>query len=361
MRKSWKDVEYQMEKFGLSREEALLKIEEIKKNKPNPYSVNYQMSKFKLTENEAVAKINELKNKTATAKLTTDPHWQMQRFGLTYDEAVKKISDSYNKRGKKISKTKKDDPSTHFNTVEYWMGKGFNEKDAIKRKKEHIESMHNVFVSKIKNEPEFYKGRTPLEIEYWTNKGFTEVEAKQKVKERQKTFTLEKCIQKYGPEIGPNVWKDRHTNWSKKVEQKYKSGEFSRICKTIYSSIELDLIQNIVNRLNTNEKYYCSLNGQKQYFRFFSSVEKCFAYDFVIGKKIIEFNGDFWHCNPKIYEPTHYHPMIKKTAKEIWDAHQEKIELITGCGYDVLVVWESDYRKNPEEVIQSCIDFLKTI
>ena len=44
------------------------------------------------------------------------------------------------------------------------------------------------------------KGRNTNQIEYWIKKGFSEEEAKMKVAERQRTFTLEKCIEKYGKE-----------------------------------------------------------------------------------------------------------------------------------------------------------------
>lgn len=45
--------------------------------------------------------------------------------------------------------------------------------------------------------------------------------------------------------------------------------------------------------------------------------EKYF-YDFCYNKKIIEYNGDFWHANPKIYnESDVVHK--NKVAKDIWN------------------------------------------
>jgi hypothetical protein len=356
----WTNVEYQMERFGLSKEDAIKKIADIQKNKPkpNPYSIEYQMQKFGLSGDIAIEKINLLKSKTATAKLTTDPLWQMQRFGLTYEDAVDKIKKSYTARGEKFSSTIKDNPSVMFNTVEYWMSKGCSIQEAEDKRIAHIKKMQKVFQDKNRNNPELYKDRTTTQIGYWVKNGYTEIEAKEMQKERQRTFTLEKCIDKYGSDLGPEVWKERHIKWSKKIEEKYKNGEFTKICKTIYSSVELELIKSIVDQLEPSTTYYCALNGQKQYFRFFPEVQKCFAYDFVIDKKIIEFNGDYWHCNPSTYESTYFHKMIQKTAKEIWDAHTEKICLIEKCGYQVLVVWENDYRNNPEKVISDCVNFI---
>lgn len=69
-------------------------------------------------------------------------------------------------------------------------------------------------------------------------------------------------------------------------------------------------------------------------------------YDIYIPKLnlVIEFNGDYWHCNPKKYEPDYYHQIKKKTAKELWEYDKNKIDLVTGKGYNLEVVWESDYK-----------------
>lgn len=51
--------------------------------------------------------------------------------------------------------------------------------------------------------------RNTNQVKYWVNKGYSEDEAKQKVSERQRTFTLEKCIEKYGEEEGTRRYIDR--------------------------------------------------------------------------------------------------------------------------------------------------------
>jgi len=61
---------------------------------------------------------------------------------------------------------------------------------------------------------------------------------------------------------------------------------------------------------------------------------------------IIEYNGDYWHCNPKKYKPEYYHQVKKKTAKELWEYDKNKIDLIKGYGYNLEIVWESDLRED---------------
>jgi very-short-patch-repair endonuclease len=70
---------------------------------------------------------------------------------------------------------------------------------------------------------------------------------------------------------------------------------------------------------------------------------------------IIEYNGDYWHCNPKKYEPNFINKVKNKTAKEIWDYDKSKVDLILEKGYNLEIVWESDLKKNPD-IINKIID-----
>lgn len=56
----------------------------------------------------------------------------------------------------------------------------------------------------------------------------------------------------------------------------------------------------------------------------------------------IEFNGDYWHANPKYYKPDWVHPIKKCTAKELWEHDKQKYDYLTSLGITVYVVWESD-------------------
>lgn len=60
----------------------------------------------------------------------------------------------------------------------------------------------------------------PLTIDYYTSRGFTEKEAKAKLKERQSTFSLEKCIERYGEEKGRKVFEARQEKWQNTLNSK---------------------------------------------------------------------------------------------------------------------------------------------
>jgi G:T-mismatch repair DNA endonuclease (very short patch repair protein) len=61
---------------------------------------------------------------------------------------------------------------------------------------------------------------------------------------------------------------------------------------------------------------------------------------------LIEYNGDYWHCNPKKYEADYYNKKKNKTAKEIWEYDKNKLYLAKNYGYNCIVIWEADYKKN---------------
>lgn len=80
--------------------------------------------------------------------------------------------------------------------------------------------------------------------------------------------------------------------------------------------------------------------------------------DVCIGKKIIEFYGDFWHANPKAYKE---HQVIKgfsyepKFVKKIWEDDKNRIDSLMGLGYNVLIVWESEWNNDK----LACIEKIK--
>ena len=65
-------------------------------------------------------------------------------------------------------------------------------------------------------------------------------------------------------------------------------------------------------------------------------------------KKIIEYNGDYWHCNPRKYSADYFNEKIKKYAKDIWENDLQRQKSLEKLGYSVLCIWESDFINNRE-------------
>ena len=62
-------------------------------------------------------------------------------------------------------------------------------------------------------------------------------------------------------------------------------------------------------------------------------------------KHIIEVYGDYWHCNPIIYEDDFMHHHFKITAAERRKLDEDRKQYLESLGYTVTVVWESDLSK----------------
>lgn len=66
--------------------------------------------------------------------------------------------------------------------------------------------------------------------------------------------------------------------------------------------------------------------------------------------KIIEYFGDYWHCNPIKYEEDYYHTQVHKTAKEIWKSDKDRVDELIKSGYGVDIVWEKDLKSGKYQI-----------
>lgn len=286
----------------------------------------------------------------------------MYKYNLSKDDAIKLMEERSLKRGirikdglnNKFKENKKFFKEKSHQSKEYWIKKGFSEEESTDKANNVLNMIHKKTWDKRKNNPELYKDINSTQINYWIKKGYSINDAKEKIKERQRTFTLDICIKKYGEELGTKIFKERQIKWSEKIEKKYKNGDFVKFKNDMYSFDESELMETICNKLNINAYY-----GRNQFYRYFRNIGQTFSYDFVFNKKVIEFNGDYWHCNPKYYNSNYFHKYLQKYAFEVWEKDKIKIDSISKIGYDVLIIWESDYKNNKEEIIKKCINFIK--
>lgn len=73
-------------------------------------------------------------------------------------------------------------------------------------------------------------------------------------------------------------------------------------------------------------------------------------------KLVIEYFGDYWHMNPQRYAADDMHNLMRKTAQEIWDRDARKFNELKAAGYDVIVVWEADWRADEAAQLQRIKD-----
>lgn len=221
-------------------------------------------------------------------------------------------------------------------------------------------------------------------------KGMTDEEFKQYNNSR--AITLKNMIKKYGEEGGTRVFNEyREKQRYKKSKQRYidEFGEeqglkiFSDISKKkaqnlenfqrkygeeeglkrfkkyieghrkVFSDMASNLFAKIESLINTDKITFLYLPKTSEFF--LEKDGKNYLYDFCIPelKFIIEFNGDVFHGNPQLFnESDHPNPFNRAlTAKQMWLNDKEKIDLAKSMGYDVMTIWESDYRNDLEAIL----------
>lgn len=86
------------------------------------------------------------------------------------------------------------------------------------------------------------------------------------------------------------------------------------------------------------------------------------SYDFFIPKLnlVIEYNGDYWHCNPKIYSNNYFNKKKNMYAQEIWEYDKHKLQLCEKYNYTLEVIWEDDFKCDNDIVNKIIKKYVKT-
>jgi hypothetical protein len=302
----------------------------------------------------------ELKLMLRKNRPTSIDHWINK--GYSIEDANKKISEYQSKSSLKVKnrfisntanllalgyseweiKKMKSPPNTIF----HWINKGYSIEDANKKVSEFQTKQSIKFKDKRALHPELYRDYNSVQLGYWLSKGYTLEEAHKLLNQRQTTFSLEKCIEKYGEGEGLKIFNERQVKWKKSLQENFEREGDSRSPSSKFANSiirELCLYLNI--EIPKKEKWIkCK------------ETEKAYSYDFTYKKKIIEFNGDYWHCNPLTFKSNDIRR--NQTAEEIWQYDSVKNRLAESHGYEVLVIWESEWNKDSKQCIERCIKFL---
>lgn len=165
----------------------------------------------------------------------------------------------------------------------------------------------------------------------------------------KKKLNRECFIRKYGEEIGCLKWEEfcikrsiNNKNYYSKISQKL-----------------FNVLMNYISDDYANNIFY----AQKNYEYIFNhkSFDQCYYVDFYDKEKnkIIEFYGNYYHCNPLMFNSDYTNTRINLTAQQIWDRDTSKNYNIKRCFHsDILIIWEKDYINNLDETIEICRNFL---
>ena len=175
-------------------------------------------------------------------------------------------------------------------------------------------------------------------LEFYLNKGMNEDEAKAALRKRQITFSLEKCIEKYGEVEGINRFKERQEKWL----SNFKRYGFSIVSQNLFWKIFEETGLDCVFATNNNGIYDDTHNLEYKV-----EVETSYVkLDFYIPSlnKWIEFDGDYWHG--------------EKRGNQERDKRRENEIFKAIPGIQLKRVKERDYRKNPEKIVNECVEWI---
>lgn len=66
---------------------------------------------------------------------------------------------------------------------------------------------------------------------------------------------------------------------------------------------------------------------------------------------IVEYNGSYWHADPREYSAEEHISKKEKSAKDIWKKDLNRLHSLNEEGYDVIVVWEKEWEENKGRVL----------
>ena len=171
---------------------------------------------------------------------------------------------------------------------------------------------------------------------------------------KQKLHTLENFINRHGEILGKQKYEEY---W----EGRFSNGPHSKISQQLFNKIQ----DNFEIERTKYFTYPMCKNGNKMQF-FVYDKDGGFLIDFYDfkTKKGIQFYGSYWHADPLYYkkdEIMEFPNDRRILVQDIWKKDKQRINEILSSDEvkEILIVWQNQFRSNPEKVINRCIDFLK--
>ena len=339
---------------GWSFEESILRTQNIKSNWKKPVNNSILSLKYWTSrgydEKESINKISDMQKQRSIKGI------EKRINNENYKSRLSPFMDEYwiNKGIIDKDEIKIKINSQRKNNINYWIKKGFSEEESKNKVLDFQKEASMKYYQKWNNKKDTidFKIQKDTHLEYYINKGYSLEDSENMLRERQKTFTLEKCINKYGLEEGTKRYNKRQKDWIKKM---FNENTCMATGRSMVADKFIDeLIKEINNKNITNQFLY----GKNERFIYDNVEKKGKKYDLCYDKKIIEFYGDFWHSNPKIFEANDVHKIKKIKCSKIWQFDKRKIESAKEHNYEVLVIWESEYINSKVEILKKCKKFL---
>ena len=192
-------------------------------------------------------------------------------------------------------------------------------------------------------------------------------------KQRTNGNTLEYFVQKYGEEVGTKHFKEvckqkglTLDNFIRKYGEetgiiKYHQQIEARIGNFV-STVAKEFVIGVVDLIPDHWVFHDGVYGKE----FCVYKDRPYFYDFAVTYPFhacVEFNGDYWHANPEMFEAEQLiqYPGQFLKAKDIWERDAKKLSHIKERGYAVFTVWEKCYNTNKEQKLIEVLEWLKSL
>jgi len=274
------------------------------------------------------------------------------KYGITKDKFIEKYGEMEGPKKWEEYKIKSKTPWGLEACIEK-----YGEMEGPKKWEERLSKKIKTMSERKKLKP-YKNGRTLLEYQnrYGIEEGFTRwYNRNQKQSYR---FSKDYYVDNYGVELGEVRWLEYCKSMDKcslpnfiirygddlgksKYDEYVNKIRFSEHNR-YYSKISQELFWVLYNKINEGKNLikFAELNGE-QFFYPNKQWRRVFPVDFKLGKKIIEFDGDYWH-----------------NREDIKIIDKKKEEYLHSKGYSIFRVLESEYRNNNGLIIEKCLSFI---
>ena len=124
------------------------------------------------------------------------------------------------------------------------------------------------------------------------------------------------------------------------------------LTKEVYFRVYKELNLNLPNFDNLNKRNSRKSNGSDACLEYLNipndrehrevRIGKYFV-DGLINQTVIEYFGDYFHANPRFYQPND--KVLKETAEKRWERDEKRLNTIREKGYDIIKIWENDWHR----------------
>lgn len=298
--------------------------------------INYYKVRY---ADDYLEKYNEYKAKKTLNAVShfanTIDYWILK--GMDYNDAVLNVRTVQTNRSKMAAAKNKGMPSTR--TIEFWQNKGMSAQDALDKVKQIQSRDLLYFCNRYGDTDGLIKFNNMIQqrIDTWLERPLEE----RLIINASKGRTYEQMVLKHGHDIANDIIRRRCHS--------INGGSISVESMNFFKELEQELPEYF---------FHNSITGYKGNERWILCDNKLYYVDYIINNCVIEFNGSFWHADPRKFSPNTWHSVCNKTAQDIWDQDNKRIDNLTRLGYNILTIWSDDIKENKQNVIKQCKEFL---